>query len=319
MKTKLILLVAILCIVFSACGSNTDNELTYTPDGTTEQAERMFENNAVDDLVNLSRVMAGNNDYKDEQNNYFNYLLAKITEVDANNISDKYDICLNVMEACLDEPLTQAHIIYGFKALCLNIDTKLTEETKQYMLGEWLRIDKNNYAGMRVRVVNDEEFGFCSRISAIPEEASTAFRINDVKWNSVQFANHKKFYLQDMIIEKTGGETYYKNTSKTTSKLKGATATIDPEKGTISIKYDSTGNVTVGSSQMWVKVGSESEALYKAGDFYVQPKDNKQAEGEQTEENSDNASDETTGSIMDQYSLSNGNVADTTKTVSSEQ
>ena len=320
MKTKLILLVAILCIAFSACGSGSGNELTYTPDGTTEQAERMFENNSAADLVNLSRVMAGNNDYKDEQNNYFNYLLAKITDIDTNNINDKYSLCLEVMDVCLDEPLTQAHVISGFKQLYFNIDTKLTEETKQYMLGEWLRIDRTSYAGMRVEVLEDEEFGFCSKITAIPEDTSGGFRIGDIKWNDVQFANHNKFYMQDLVVEENGAETYYKNTSKTTNKVKGSTATINFDKDTISIRYDSAGGVSIGSSQLWVKVGSASEAAYKAGTFYEKPVENKQQEDGQTEDTGDDTSDDgSTGSIMDEYSLASGNVADTTRTASSEQ
>ena len=170
MKKRLCLVVVALCLVFlSACGINNDNDIEYTPNATTEQADRYFETIAENDLINLSLTMAGTNDFKEEQDNYFNYLLAKITEVDENNDSEKYVMCLNVIKKCLKEPLTQANVISGFKALHFSIDSKLAQETIEYMKGEWYRLDKTSNAGMRVKVGYDEELGLHAKISALPK------------------------------------------------------------------------------------------------------------------------------------------------------
>ena len=324
MKKRLIFAALALCmLLLCACGANTDSDIAYTPNATTEQADRYFENNDENDLLALTLTMAGNNDYKEEQDNYFNYLLARITEIDTNNVSDKYTMCLNVIKRCLKEPLTQANVISGFKQLYFNIDTKLTQETMEYMKGEWLRIDKTGNSGMRVRVDYDEEYGFCGKISALPEGATSAFKIGDIKWNNIEFANYGKFYLHDLVIEESTAKTYFKNDSKTTSKLKGSTATIDTEKGTIRIKYDSATGVTSGSSQIWTKVGSESEASYKNGTFY--DNENEEEADENGEAQSDESTEENTtdvqenSSVMSDYSLSSGNVEDTTRTATTEQ
>jgi hypothetical protein len=321
MKKKLILTVFALCMVLlCACGANTDSDILYTPDATTEQADRLFESKSENELIALSMTMAGNNDFKEEQNNYFNYLLAKITDIDTNNDSDKYTMCLNIIKKCLKEPLTQANVIAGFKQLYYNIDTKLSQETMEYMKGEWLRIDKTSNSGMKVRVDYDEELGLCARISALPEGATNAFRIGDVKWNSIEFANYGKFYLNDLVIEELTGKTYYKNDSKTTSILKGSTATIDTEKGTIRIKYDSASGVTSGANQLWAKIGSESEIAYKEGNFREPVEEADEEDGQENDDTADdNAKDKNHESIMSENSITNSNVEDTTKTASTEQ
>ena len=317
MKKKLIITVIAICmILLCACGADTDNELVYTPNATTEQADRLFDSNAENELINLSLTMAGNNDYKEEQNNYFNYLLAKITEIDEYNISDKYTMCLKVISKCLKEPLTQANVISGFKQLYFNIDTKLSQETMEYMKGEWLRVDKSGNAGMRVKVEYDEELGLNAKISALPEGATSAFRIGDVKWHNIKFANYQKFYMNDLVIEESNAKTYFKNDSKTTSKLRGSTATIDCEKGTLRIKYDSASGVTSGANQLWAKIGSESEIAYKNGDF----RENNE-ESEPDEENTENTveEDEEYSGVMSNYSISSANVEDTTKTSTTKE
>lgn len=326
MKKHVISVIIALCMILMLCACGSDNdELIYTPNATTEQADRLFETNAENELINLSLTMAGNNDYKEEQNNYFNYLLAKIAEIDENNINDKYTLCLNVMKKCLKEPLTQANVISGFKQLYFNIDTKLSQETMEYMKGEWLRIDKTGNTGMKAKVEYDEELGLIAKISALPEGATSAFRIGDIKWNNIEFANYTKFYLNDLVIEESSAKTYFKNESKTTSSLKGATATIDIEKGTLRIKYDSASGVTSGSNQLWAKIGSDSEKAYRDGTFYATKEESDENEDVQSDEETNDTQAETTEedeehtSVMSDFSLSNVNVEDTTKTVSTEK
>ncbi len=324
MKKRLTFTVIALCMVLlCSCGTNTDTDITYTPNATTEQADHMFETNAENDLISLTLTIAGNNDYKEEQNNYFNYLLAKITEIDTNNISDKYPMCLNVIQKCLKEPITQAHVISSFKQLYFNIDTKLSQEAIEYMKGEWLRIDNTSNTGMKVKVDNDEEFGLCAKISALPEGATSAFRIGNIKWNNIKYSNCKKFYMDDLVIEESSGKTYYKNESKATSMLKGATATIDIQKGIIRIKYDSASGVTSGANQIWIKIGSESETSYnEAGTIYeIQDEDDENLQAQDDENIENDNSDEARSStgIMSDYSISSGNVDGTTRTASTEQ
>ena len=102
--------------------------------------------------------------------------------------------------------------------------------------------------------------------------------------------------------------------------MKGSTATIDTEKGTIRIKYDSASGITSGSNQIWAKIGSESEISFKNGSFYETPEKTEEEDSQENEDTeNDNAEDENYESIMSEYSISNSNVEDTTKTASTEQ
>ena len=320
MKNKIILFFAviIMCLTLAACGAGNDQgTLTYTPNSTTEQADSMFENGNTVDLQNLCEVMAGNNDHPEERDNFFNYILAKVVEFDTTDDQSKYSGCLEVIETCLNQPLTQAHVVSGLKQAYVNMDTKLTEQTKQYMTGKWRRIDNTIMSGMIVEVFDSEEFGFCSKVVALPDGSDVQFKINDIKWNDIQFANHKKFYLHDLVTEESSGTTYYKNDSKTVTKLKGATATINFEKDTIVINYDAASGVTTGSHQVWLKVGSVSDTAYQAGDYY--DNDNSDDDDKGNDENAEtNDEDDGDGEEnINDFSLSGGRISNTTATATS--
>ncbi len=250
---------ALAACAMTACGGD-EEEIAYTETTEIQNAELMFAANDLTGLTSLCQAMAENNDDKETRDNFFAYFLDRVSRVDSENDERLYTTTVSVIDKCLQYPLTSATLVSGLQKTYNNIDTKMIEKTKEYMLGKWRRIDTTSLAGTVVEVQNDSEFGFISRITALPDDPDLKFKIGDIKWADIEFANHKMFFLSDMTTtETTGQKSYYKNDDSAVSSFRGATAILDPDKDTITVTYDRASSVTSGARQVWVKVGTEND------------------------------------------------------------
>lgn len=250
---------ALAACAMTACGGD-EEQIAYTETTEIQNAELMFAANDLAGLTNLCQAMAENNDDKATRDNFFAYFLDRVSKVDSDNDERLYATTVSVIDKCLQYPLTSATIVNGLQKTYNSIDTKMIEKTKEYMMGKWRRIDTTSLSGTVIEVQNDPEFGFISRITALPDDPDLKFRIGDIKWADIEFANHKMFFLSDMTTtETTGQKSYYKNEDSAVSSFRGATAILDPDKNTITVTYDRASSVTSGARQVWVKVGTEND------------------------------------------------------------
>ncbi len=241
----------VLC--FALCACTVSNTVTYNKTPSVTYAESLYNDGDYNNFKQFCTTMSGNNDNKDERDNFFNYILTKATTVDSKNASDEYLQMLDIISACLELPLTQDYVVNGLKSVYNSIDSKLTEQSKDYLLGVWERADSSKLNGSKIEVYYNEDGALESRFIGLPDAETTSFKINDIKWTNLQFANYKCFYLLDMANSEINIETYYKNDDKTISTYRGATANIDFDQNTIYIKYDSPDSVTSGAYQTWKK------------------------------------------------------------------
>lgn len=250
---------ALAACAMTACGGD-EEEIAYTETTEIQNAELMFSANDLAGLTGLCEAMAENNDDKETRDNFFAYFLDRVSKVDSDNDERLYATTVSVIDRCLQYPLTSAAVVNGLQKTYNSIDSKMIEKVKEYMTGKWRRIDDTSLSGTVVEVQNDPEFGFISRITALPDDPDLKFKIGDIKWNDIEFANHKMFFLSDMTTtETTGQKIYYKNDDSAVSSFRGATAILDAGRDTITITYDRASSVTSGARQAWVKVGSDND------------------------------------------------------------
>ncbi len=261
-KTSIIMVVVILicsCAFTSCSYKNDDNIITYTETDTIKKAEELFNSNAEDKLIDLCTEMAVENKDTQTRENFLMYILAKTNEINTENKEELYHVSLKVMQTCMKQPVASKIITSGLRSNYRNIDEKLTEITKEFLKGKWSRTDSSPLAGMVLIVEESMEEGLVARISYIPDSKVGKFKLNDIKWKNLNFANHEKFYFSDLASEETietshAGEV----TSKISSTYKGAVAKIDFDKHQIKITYTIKENVTSGASQTWTKEGFEN-------------------------------------------------------------
>ncbi len=240
-----------LCFALCACGG--DNTFSYNQTPSVTYAENLYNDGNYTQFKEFCDTMSGNNDDKEERDNFFNYVLIKAATVDSEETKDEYEGMLDIISACLELPLTQDYVVNGLKAVYNSIDTKLTEQSKEYLLGVWERADSTTLSGAKIEVYYNDDGLLESKFIGLPDAATTNFKINDIKWKNLQFANYKCFYLSDMANSEINAETFYKNSDKTISSYRGATANINFEQNIISIKYDSPDSVSTGGYQTWKK------------------------------------------------------------------
>lgn len=259
-KILSIITAAVLAVcAMTACGGE-EEKIAYTETTETQNAELMFAANDLAGLTNLCQAMAENNDDKETRDNFFAYFLGRVSKVDSDNDEKLYETTVSVIDKCLQYPLTSATLVSGLQKTYNSIDTKMIEKTKEYMMGKWRRIDTTFLSGTVIEVQNDPEFGFMSRITALPDDPDLKFRVGDIKWADIEFANHKMFFLSDMTTtETTGQKSYYKNEDSAVNSFRGATAILDFDKDTITVTYDRASSVTSGARQVWIKVGTEND------------------------------------------------------------
>ena len=145
--------------------------------------------------------------------------------------------------------------IKWYKGIC-NSASIFTEETKKYILGKWTRAGKTSMAGTVIEVMQDDKGVYCARVSAIPEDTTTPYAVNDTKWKNIQFANNSTFFFSDLTAKEN--DDSYKVGAGTVSIYSGATAIIDFENNTITVEHEKS-DISNGLSQVWVKEGFESE------------------------------------------------------------
>ena len=243
---------AVLCLTLCSCGS--DNTITYEQTPSVIYAENLYNDGDYAHFMEFCDTMSQNNDDKADRDNFFNYILIKASTVDSEEKSDEYGQMLDIISVCLDLPLTQGYVISGLESVYNGIDAKLTEQSKEYLLGVWERYDDTNLSGAKIEVYYNDDGKLESRFIDLPDGDATNFKINDIKWKNVQFANYKCFYLSDMMNSEITEKSYYQSQDKTVSSYRGATANINFDENTISIKYDTPQSVTVGGYQVWKKV-----------------------------------------------------------------
>lgn len=263
MKFKFLITIMIITICLTGCSQHKEVEISYTSCPETEAADKYFDEGKTDELKTLCKAMAANNDNPEERDNFFYYMLIKVASVTENAEEDKYTDMLNVLDTCLSLPLAQPAVSDGLKQYYAIIDNHLTQNTKQYIVGRWKRIDTTVLSGTIIEVINDETEGLKSEIISLPKNDSLKFNTGDLKWTNIQFANYKKFFFSDLTTEKVSQqENYYDvNTDNAIKVYSGAAGEIDFDNNTIKITYEKS-NVTGGAEQVWVKVGSENEKAY---------------------------------------------------------
>lgn len=248
-KTFIIILTVVLAFVLCSCGGKSVISYEETPSVT--YAENLYNTN-FEQYKEFCSTMAGNNDDKQERDNFFNYVLVKAATVDSENAESEYINTLDYIAECLKLPLTQHHVVNGLKSIYNSIDTKLTEKSKQYMLGKWRRVDASVLSGAAIEVYINQDGEYESKFTGLPDAETTSYKIGDIKWKNLQFANYKTVYLQDLVNFKINTETYYKSDDKTVSEYKGATGQIMFEQNKIVIVYDSKG--ISDTHQTWEKI-----------------------------------------------------------------
>ena len=284
-KISIIMMVIILTCtcMFTSCSEKKDeNIITYTETDKIKKADGLFGNDTEDKLIDLCTEMVLENKDNDTRENFLMYILAKTTEIDKQRKEDLYPLALNVIKTCIKQPVASITITNGLRTNYKIIDEKLTEITKEFLKGKWIRADKSSLCGMVVLVEETEEDGLAARIISVPSKETRKFKTNDIKWKELNFANHEKFYFSDLACEETI-ETNYTGevTSKVLNTYKGAVGTIDFDKNKIKIKYTIKENVTSGANQVWIKEGYEQDA------------ENEEEISEETEKKSNESASET--------------------------
>lgn len=259
MKSKISVLLIITILIMSLCGcGGKEVVVSYNEGDETVKADALFEEGNAEELRLLCEIISGNNDDPESRDNFFYYMLIKIASIAENNEEDKYEIALDVLDTCLSLPLTKAVVSDGLKQYYSIIDSRLTEKTKEYLIGKWKRTDSTLLTGTTVEV-KETENGLVSVITGLPDDDTLKFRIGDVKWDNIQFSNHKMFYFFDLTTEEIKGvENYYKDETSAAYIYSGATARINFDNNSITVRYEKD-DMTSGASQIWVKVGSEDE------------------------------------------------------------
>ena len=253
MKIKSIILLIIISLLLCSCGNGFT--VAYDTTSTIERAEKLYNEGNYNGYIEFCKTMAGNNDDKAERDNFFNYVLVKFARIDQDNIEAEFKNSLKILEECIKLPLTQEHIVTGLKATYNHIDTKLIIDSQDYLLGKWKREDSSNLNNSVIDVYKDEEGNIVSKLRSLPDGETTKFKIGDIKWKDITFANYKTFYLYDKSNEQINIETYYKDSEKTISSYVGATATIDFENNKITLTHDSADNQGNIHRQVWHKIG----------------------------------------------------------------
>jgi len=253
MKIKSIVICIIMSLLLCSC-SNTFT-VSYDTTNTIERAEKLYKEGNYTGYIDFCKTMAGNNDDKTDRDNFFNYVLVKFADIDQNNNEAEYEKALEILAACIKLPLTQEHIVSGLKATYNHIDSKLILKSQDYLIGRWQRDDTSNLNDAIIEVYRDENGNLASKLKSLPDGESTSFKIGDIKWKDITFANYKTFYLVDKSNAEINVETYYKNSGKTVSSYIGATGKIDFEKNTIALTYDSSDSQGNIRSQLWHKIG----------------------------------------------------------------
>jgi hypothetical protein len=264
MKTKIsIIMIAVMLVcscVFTSCSDNNDEVIiTYTETDTIKKADGLFNNKEEEKLIDLCTEMALENKDSDTRENFLMYILAKATEIDEQNKEELYPLSLKAMKICMKQPVASSTITNGLRDIYKNIDGKLTELTKEFLKGKWVRTDNSSLSGMVVLVEESLEEGLIAKIISVPSKETKKFKQNDIKWQNINFANHEKFYFSDLASEETIETSHTgESTSKIINTYKGAVATIDFEKHSIKIVYTIKENVTSGARQTWTKEGFEN-------------------------------------------------------------
>ena len=258
-KISLFLIIAIFTLCLSACSGTKEVEVSYEEGIETVRADKLFEKNSAEALKALCRVMSKNNDDPQKRDNFFYYMIIKVATIAENNEEDKYETALEVIDTCLTLPLTQAVVSDNMKKYYNIIDTRLTEKTKKYLIGKWKRADTTLMAGSTVEVTEGEN-GLVAKITGLPD-SELKFKIGDIKWDNIQFANRKMFFFSDLSTEENEGiENYYKDAASAVYIYAGATGKINFDNNTIAIQYEKS-DMTSGGTQLWVKMGTEHENL----------------------------------------------------------
>lgn len=264
MKSKISIIMAVVMIicscVFTSCSEkNDENIITYTETDTIKKAEQLFNSNEKDKLIDLCTEMALENKDSQIRENFLLYIVAKTGEIDRANEENLYPLSLKVMEICMKQPVASIVITNGLRDNYKNIDEKLTERTKEFLKGKWIRTDNSTLNGTVVMVEESPEEGLVAKILSVPEKEIKKFKPNDIKWKNIHFANNKKFYFSDLASEETITTSYTGDvTSQIINTYKGAVGTIDFEKKTIKMVYTIKENVTSGAWQTWTKEGFEN-------------------------------------------------------------
>ena len=264
MKAKISIIMVVVMLVcscaFTSCtDKNDDDIITYIETDTITKAEGLFNKNEEDKLIDLCTEMAVENKDTQTRENFLMYILAKTNEINETNAENLYPISLKVMETCMKQPVSSKIITSGLRSNYRDIDKKLTEKTKEFLKGKWIRTDNSSLAGMVLLVEESMEEGLTAKILSIPDKETKKFILNDTKWQNINFANHKKFYFSDLASEETI-ETNYTGevTSKISNTYKGAVGKIDFDKKKIKITYTIKENVTSGANQTWTKESFEN-------------------------------------------------------------
>jgi hypothetical protein len=251
MKIKSIILLIMVSLLLCSCSNSFT--VAYDTTNSIERAEKLYNEGNYNGYIDFCKTMAGNNDDKAERDNFFNYVLVKFAKVDQDNSEAEFNNALKILSECIKLPLTQQHIVTGLKATYNHIDTKLILKSHQYLIGKWKREDSSNLNNAVIEVYKDEDGNLVSKVKSLPDGESTKFKIGDIKWKDITFANHKTFYLSDKSNAEINVETYYKNNEKTISSYVGATANIDFENNTIILTHDSADSQGNIHRQVWKK------------------------------------------------------------------
>lgn len=246
--------------MLSLCGCSGGEEVvvSYEEGDETLRADMLFEEGSTAELKLLCKTMSGNNDDPETRDNFFYYILIKIASIAENEEEDKYETALEVMDTCLKLPLTQAVVSDGLKQCYRIIDGKLTEKTKEYLIGRWRRTDTTLMSGAVIEVIRSGD-SLEAKIMGLPDDESLRFRIGDTKWTNIQFANHQKFFFSDLSTEEIDGiENYYKDEAAAVYVYSEAVANINFNNDTITVSYEKS-DMTSGANQIWVKLGSGHE------------------------------------------------------------
>ena len=142
MKIKSIILLIIISLLFCSCSNSYT--VAYDTTSTIEHAEKLYNEGNYNGYIEFCKTMAGNNDDKDDRDNFFNYVLVKFAKIDQDNSESEYKKALEILSACIKLPLTQEHVVTGLKATYNHIDTKLILKSQEYLIGKWKREDSSN-------------------------------------------------------------------------------------------------------------------------------------------------------------------------------
>lgn len=256
MKSKLSIFIIISILVLSLCGCSQTEEtvITYTPNSETQQADTFFDTNNIDELKKLCAVMSINSESPEARDNFFNYMIVKLDDIIENKKEDKYEMSMTILGTCLKLPLAQNIVVNTMEQQYHTLDDILTEKTKEYLIGTW-KTGTDEASQYTIEVKNSES-GLVSYITSVPENSK--FSIGDTKWTGIHFANHKKFFLSDLTIEKSSISSY-DDIDNHVQVYSGATADISFDTNTIVISYEK-GDANNGYNSVWEKVVPDFES-----------------------------------------------------------